>query len=182
MGFIKKFFGFILFLALLLAGIGFILPDHSNVERSITISSPIENVFSKVSDFREFNKWSPWAKKDPQTQYTFSEKTSGVGASMQWQSKHPYVGTGSQTITAVEPNKRVEIKLHFDDQGDAFAYYELIPDVTNTKITWGFESKFGYNLIERYMGLMFDKWIGEEYEQGLTDLKNLLENPPIKQS
>ena len=47
--------------------------------------------------------------------------------------------------------------------------------VEGTKITWGFDSDLGMNPIARWMGLMFDSWIGADYETGLANLKNLVE-------
>ena len=60
-------------------------------------------------------------------------------------------------------------------QGTAVAGFTLEPEGEGTKVTWGFEADLGYNPVTRYMGLMFDSWIGADYEAGLASLKALVE-------
>lgn len=155
--------------------VGFMLPRSAHVERSITINSTPEKVFGYVNNFREFNTWSPWAKRDPETQYRYSGPDAGVGATMAWQSSDPSVGKGSQRIIASEPGKRVVVALDFDDH-HATAYYVLVPEGDITRVTWGFDSDLGMNPIARYFGLFFDKMIGADYEQGLGFLKARVES------
>jgi hypothetical protein len=42
-------------------------------------------------------------------------------------------------------------------------------------VTWGFDCDLGTNPIMRYVGLMFDQWIGADYEKGLAKLKEVME-------
>lgn len=156
--------------------VGLMLPDRVHIERSTDINASADKVFALVNNFREFNKWSPWAKLDPDTQYTFSGPDSGVGAMMSWQSTHANVGSGSQRIVESEPHKHVGVTLNFSDQGLAMATYDLASQDSNTKITWGFSMDLGANPIARYFGLFFDGMIGSDYERGLAALKTLAEN------
>ena len=47
---------------------------------------------------------------------------------------------------------------------------------------WGhhkfIDTDFGFNLPSRFFGLMFEKWLGPDYETGLTNLKRLAESLP----
>jgi hypothetical protein len=156
--------------------IGFMLPSKMHVQRSINIETPASIVFPYVNDLKMFNQWSPWARVDPDTQYTFEGPGSGVGARMLWGSENPGVGSGFQEITASEPNRRVEVVLDFGDQGTGYSYYDLKPDGDNTIITWGFDTEFGYDLVGRYFGLMMDGLVAAEYDKGLANLKALVEN------
>ena len=151
--------------------IGLLLPRSVHVERSIVIEAPPSVVFALVNDYRAFNRWSPWARIDPDTEYQFEGPASGVGARMRWDSDHPSVGSGSQEIIASEPNRRVAMALDFGAQGTATAYYDLAPQGAHTRITWGFDTDFGYDLLGRYFGLLFDRLIGADYERGLANLK-----------
>lgn len=162
------------------AGVGFLLPGTVHVERSVAINAPADKVFPYVTDFRKFNKWSPWAQVDPTTKYVFEGETGEPGAKMSWTSEHPNVGAGSQTILAVDPNKRVEVELDFGDQGTATAFYSLVPSGTATEVTWGFDTDLGSNPLARYFGLMFDAWIGADYEKGLASLKMLVEASAVE--
>ena len=150
------------------------LPAQIHVERATVVSAAPSEVFSLVNDFRQFNRWSPWAEIDPATEYTYSGPAAGVGARMAWVSDHPNVGSGSQEIVASEPYDRVEVKLEFGPDV-AHAYYALSPVSGGTNVVWAFDADFGYNPIGRYMGLMLDKWIGADYERGLANLKRVIE-------
>ena len=97
---------------------------------------------------------------------------------MNWSSANPGVGSGSQTITRLEPGRTVETALDFGVQGTANASIDLEPAGAGTKVTWGFTTDLGFNPIYRYFGLMFDSWIGGDYEKGLAKLKTVVESAP----
>ncbi len=156
--------------------IGLALPSSMHVERSIVIEAPPSAVFTYVNDLKAFNEWSPWARIDPDTKYTFEGPPSGVGAKMIWSSENPGVGFGAQQITFSEPGRRVEVALDFGDQGTGSSFYELKPQGQGTEIVWGFDSDFGYDLIGRYFGLLMDDMVAAEYEKGLVNLKEVVEN------
>ncbi len=154
---------------------GFLLPSEQFVSRSVVVEADQAEVFALVNDYRQFNRWSPWAAKDPDTKYEFSGPDSGVGAKMSWQSEDPNVGSGSQEIIEVEPGSRVRTRLTFEGFDSAsYASFKLEPADTGTRVTWEFEANLD-SLIGRYMGLMMDKWVGADYEQGLARLKEIAE-------
>lgn len=178
MKFLKRLLFFLVGLIVLLAVVGLFLPKSVSVQRSVQIDQSPAVVFGYLDNFKKFNEWSPWAERDPNTKYTFSGPESGAGAKMSWESDHPQVGSGSQEIKAVDPGKEVKVNLDFGDNGQADAFYKVDPKDGGSHVTWGFTSDFGYNLIGRYMGLFFDKWIGADYEKGLASLKTLVEKIP----
>ncbi len=158
-----------------LYAVGLFLPDDVHVERSVMINASPERVFPYVNDFRRFNEWQPWAQLDPQTQFTHSGPATGVGARMKWSSEHPNVGRGSQEIIESQPNERVVTLLDFGEQGTAKSYLQLNAEGNSTKVTWGFDTDLQGDVVARYLGLMFDSWIGQDYEKGLASLKSLVE-------
>ena len=165
-------------LLIVLVAVGFLLPSTAHVERHILIQAEPAQIFPFLNAPRAFNLWSPWARRDPQTRYDFSGPERGEGAHMRWHSEHPQVGSGSQEIIASVPDQRVAVALDFGSQGTAVAYYDLQRIEGATEVTWGFDTDFGYDLIGRYFGLLFERWIGPDYEQGLLNLKQLVESPP----
>lgn len=172
---LRILFKLMLTIAVLFIVIAFFLPKQQQVERSIQVNAPAAQIMPYLTNLKTFNQWSPWAKIDPQgTQYTFTGPASGVGAKMAWSSENKNVGSGSQEIKQVSPN-RVDTYLDFGPQGNADAFWELTPNANGTQITWGFETDLGNNPVARWMGLMMDKFVGESYAEGLNDLKNLVE-------
>ena len=166
----------IVVLAAVLVVIAYFLPRNVSVSRSIEIAAPPAAIYPLVSDLRKMNSWSPWAERDPDAEYTFTGPAEGVGQTMNWKSDNPNVGSGSQTITMLEPDSAVQTALDFGPEGTAAASFNLVPDGQTTKVTWGFNTDLGLNPVSRYFGLMFDGWIGPDYEQGLANLKELSES------
>lgn len=167
-------YGLVVTLAALIA-IAFFLPSKVVLDRSIVIKAPAGKVFPFINDLRKHNVWSPWAKIDPQTQYTFTGPDSGKGQKVFWSSENASVGKGTQEITDSVANRRVATKLDFGAQGQAKAAFDLAGDGVGTKVTWSFETDLEANPASRYMGLLFNKWVGDAYEKGLESLKETVE-------
>ncbi|MCB1043171.1 MAG: SRPBCC family protein [Acidobacteria bacterium] len=166
-------------LIVVVVGVGFFLPNTAHVERSIVINAPACHVYALVNSYRGFNRWSPWAQIDPAgTTYERTGPEWGVGAKQSWSSDNKNVGSGSQEIVSSTACSEVRSKLDFGPQGVADAFFVMAPEGDGTKVTWGFDTAFGMNLIGRYFGLMFDKMIGGDYEKGLAALKSLAESAP----
>lgn len=153
----------------------YLLPREARVLRTVDIAAPPATVYAIVSDLRRFNEWSPWLELDPNAEFTFTGPVEGVGQTMNWQSSNPNMGTGSQTIARLEQEKAVEVDLNFGAMGPALAFTDLEPTPIGTRVTWGFSTDLGFNPVARYMGMMFDGWIGGDYERGLTKLKAVAE-------
>lgn len=165
-------------LAVLLLAAGLFLPKSAHVERSVVTTATFETVYGIVNGFARFNEWSPWVDEDPATKYTFSGPPTGVGAKMSWTSDKPEVGAGSQEITAVDPGRSVTTRLDFGDQGQASSRIDLAGEAGGTRITWSFDTSFEDDYFGRYFGLLFDRLIGADYEEGLARLKALAEAAP----
>jgi carbon monoxide dehydrogenase subunit G len=171
---VKWILSIVLVLALVFIGGAYVLPDSAVVQRQIEIAAPPEKVFAAVGDLKRFGEFSPWAELDPKAEYVFEGADAAVGQKMSWTSKDANVGSGSMTITERVDNRRVAYDLNFGGMGAAKASFELAPSGTGTAVTWGFKTELR-NPMERWMGLMFDRWIGADYEKGLAKLKAVAE-------
>jgi dienelactone hydrolase len=157
-----------------------LMPAHTHVERSIVIDASPTTVYRYVADFRQFNRWSPWAQHDPETKYEFSGPAIGAGSRMAWFSEHPKVGSGSQQVVEAAPPHKLKVKLEFgEDMGPTFGSYTLEPQDKSTKLVWAFDADFGLNPLHRFFGLWMDRMVGPDYEQGLTSLKQLVESEAV---
>lgn len=178
MGILKKILLGIVVLVALLVVVGLFLPSSAHVERSAVIAAPICTVHALANGYARFNEWSPWAKRDPNTKYTYEGPDSGVGAKMSWASDDRNVGAGSQEIVESKPFELVRTKLDLGDQGTADAFFRLSKEGEGTKVVWGFDTDFGWSLIGRYFGLAMDSLVGDDYEKGLANLKTFAESLP----
>jgi len=172
--FLRRLVISLLILLVLLLAAGLFLPRTAHVERSIVIDAPGEKVFALISDFKAWEKWSPWYGIDPETKYTYSG--SGLGARTTWQSNERSVGSGSQEITAIDAPKSMTTALDFGTEGPAVANFTLVPDGSGTRVTWAFDVDFSDSYFGRYFGLAMDRMLGGSYESGLANLKKLAES------
>ena len=157
--------------------IGYLLPSQVHVERSITVERPASMMFALLNSYEYNKKWSPKAQRDPDAEFVVSGPSSGVGARLSWIGDPRLVGSGWQEIIASTPDEQIDIKLDFDAQGIAETGFTLLAQGDTTKITWTFDSDLTEGLgfldafLARYFGLLFDQWIGGDYEKGLVNLK-----------
>lgn len=174
MKFLKWIFYLVAAVALVVVVGSFLLPAQAVVIRSIEIAAPPDKVFAIVGDLRRFDEFSPWADRDPDIAYSFEGTESGLGQIMRWSSNNPDVGSGSQRIIEYDPPNYAELALDFGTMGRAIASWDLVPSQTGTTATWGFRSDLK-GIPEKWFGLMFDRWIGPDYEKGLAKLKTVAE-------
>jgi len=171
---LKWLFYLVAAIALIIVGGSFLLPAKAVVTRSIGIAAPPDKVFAIVGDLRRFRDFSPWADLDPDIKYTFEGPESGVGQLMKWSSENADVGSGSQTIVKYEPPTFVENQIDFGMRGKSTASFDLVPSTAGTNVTWTFNSDLE-GIPAKWFGLMFDRWIGADYEKGLAKLKAVAE-------
>lgn len=176
MKFLKWTLAVLALLGAVLVGGSLLLPAQTQVERSVLIQAPPGEVFATLNSFQRYNQWSPWFAADPQARYEYTGPAEGVGAGMQW-SGNRAVGSGSQEILESVPNQKIVVALDFGGSA-AQATYTLAPEGAGTRVQWRFQARHGYNPFNRWMGLLFDKMIGADFERGLAALKGLLEQRP----
>ena len=174
---LKWLFYVIVLVAIVIVGGSFVLPSQVTVTRSTEIAAPPEKVFAIVGDYRRFTEFSPWADIDPNTKYTIEGPDGGVGQKMTWQSDNPDVRTGSQTIVEYQAPSLVKSALDLGPMGKPTATWNLEPAGAGTKATWTLDSPLD-GMVARWLGfLMFETWVGAEYEKGLARLKVAAEKP-----
>lgn len=153
------------------------LPDSYALSRSAVIAAPPAAVFSHLEDFRKWDAWSPWAKRDPGAKTTFSGSPSGKGAVFQW-AGNAEVGEGRMTIVDSRPAEALAIRLDFTKPYPATSdvTFALKPEAGGTRVTWSMSGRTSY--IERafctLMGGM-ERIVGPDYEKGLASLKAAVE-------
>jgi hypothetical protein len=151
-------------------------PDELRVERSITILAPASLAFARVNDLRKWQEMSPYVKEDPAAKCTFSGPSAGVGSSLEW-AGNAKVGAGRMTITDSRPDELVRFKFEFFKPWYCTNTTDFIFRTTGAgaEVTWAMSMK--NNLVAKASGLVMnmDKLMGESFEAGLMNLKNLAE-------
>lgn len=172
---LKWLIGIVVVLAVVFVGGAYLLPREVNVARSIEVDAPADQVFPLVNSMKATESWSPWLDRDPNVKLTYTGPDAGVGNKLQWASKDPQVGNGTQEIVVSEENALVKTALDFGDMGLAEAQFILEGSGDKTDVTWTLSTDMGMNPMMRWMGLMMDGWVGADYEKGLANLKAVAE-------
>jgi Polyketide cyclase / dehydrase and lipid transport len=150
-----------------------IQPSKGYVERTVVINAPVQEVFRELNTYQTFTLWSPWAKMDANAKYTYDGPDSGVGAKMAWEGKS--IGKGSQWIEASTPDKHIKNVINFEDlNGVFYAQYILEPEGNQTKLTWTYDG-VNNGFLGKMRWLFMKGALGAQYEEGLHDLKYLIE-------
>ncbi len=178
---LKKLFYGVIGLIAALAVIGLALPREVRIERETVIAASPAVVFAYLNGWQHFNEWSPWAALDPNTKYSYEGPLTGVGAKQSWTSEMHSVGSGSQQITAIEPDKSITIQLMLPDMAPSVVTQVLTPQGEGTKVVWAMEADMGLNPLNRWFGLLLPRFIGPDYEKGLANMKPLIEALPKAQ-
>lgn len=154
-------------------------PDEFNVTRSATMAAPPQAVFEHVNDLHKWQAWSPWAKLDPQATQRFEGPPAGTGSVFAWSGNND-VGEGKQTIVESKPAELVRFKLEFirPFAGTNDVLFTFKPEGSGTHVTWTMSGEA--NFISKAMSLVMDcdKMCGDFFEQGLANLKAIVEGTP----
>lgn len=153
-------------------------PKAFAVERDIIIQKPKAEVFNYVRSLRDQQKWSAWAKKDPNQVVTYTGTDGHAGATAHWVGNKE-VGEGVQEIKKVVEGERIDSQLRFikpfKSQSDCYFITEDAGD-NNTKLRWGFTGKMNPPMNVFMLFMNMDKTVGKDFEEGLGNLKAILEH------
>lgn len=155
-------------LALIVAAV---LPKTFHAEGSAVISKPNAEVFNYVKHIKNQEHFGVWFEQDPNIIKTSEGNDGTVGFKYIWKSEE--VGNGSQVITNIEENKRVDIDLFLMDSTKPAKSFFTTEEVSanETKVRWVVDGEMPYPF--NLMSLVYD--MNKDFEQGTANLKAVLE-------
>lgn len=150
------------------------VPKEFNSERSIVIDKPKSQVFEYIRFVRNQDNFGVWQLSDPDLKYTEEGVDGTVGYKYSWDGE--VTGKGSQKIVEISSPDSIVTELDFGMGEPANSFFRLVEQSpSQTKVTWGMRGRSPYPL--NVFSLIFD--IGKDFEQGLHNLKELLENQEL---
>jgi hypothetical protein len=154
-------------------------PGEFRVTRSADVAAPQAAVFDQVNDLHKFEKWNPWGKIDPAMKVSYEGAAAGVGSVYKW-AGNKEVGEGQMTITESRPSDLVRIKLEFFKPFASVADTEFTfkPQGHQTAVTWSMSGKNNFIAKAMCLFMSMDKMIGGQFENGLADMKTIVEAAP----
>jgi len=162
--------GTFLIFILTLVILGLKQPVIAETSKSVIIDKPVETIFEECVSLRKFVVWSPWTMKDPKMEVSFSDEDGTVGSWYKWKGNRK-VGMGKMTILEIVPNQSIKIELSFGFRSKSTALFSFKESGSGTLVTWSFESEIGKNPLKRAMIPTMNKYIGNDFELGLQNLK-----------
>jgi uncharacterized protein YndB with AHSA1/START domain len=174
-----------LFLLLLLAAVSAFIayvslqPNTFRIARSAVIDAPPERIYPLINDLQEWPRWSPWSRLDPQQNVTYEGSPLGAGAIMAW-SGNKNVGVGKMKIVESSQNERIRLKLQFIKPMKAIndVQFDLKPiSETRTEVLWTMSGRNEFMAKAMHAFMNVDRMVGGQFEQGLANLKALVEAP-----
>jgi carbon monoxide dehydrogenase subunit G len=151
-------------------------PSEFRIARSTTISAPPAAVFAQVNDFHKWEAWNPWGKIDPAMKQTYEGAPAGIGAIYTWAGNNE-VGEGRMTITESRPSGLIRIKLEFFKPfaGTNIAEFTFKPEGNQTVVAWSMTGTRNFMLKAFGLFMSMDKMVGGMFEQGLAQMKAVVE-------
>jgi hypothetical protein len=149
------------------------------VEREINVSKPKAEVFEYVKFLKNQDNYSKWANMDPAMKKEFRGTDGEVGFVSAWDSEMKDVGKGEQEITKITDGERIDYELRFIEPFESTDYTYMVTEGLNDSVTivkWGFDGKMKYPMNLMLLFMDMEGMLGGDLEQGLTNLKGVLES------
>lgn len=159
-------------LVVVLTAVAFLLPSRRQVTRSVEVKAPVAAIFPLINNLKTgWPQWNPFVDPADKTyRINYSGPEEGVGASQAWDGET--TGEGKMKIVRADPTRGVDYQvmlMHDSYRMDSSFTCEQKGDVT--VLTWTCDTEVGTNPIQRYFGLMTDRFLGPEMEKGLGAIK-----------
>ena len=173
----------ILLAALLLMGL--FLPKEYALSRTVTIQRSNADVYNYVKYLKNQSQYSVWAKMDPNQITTYTGEDGQVGFTSAWNSQVDSVGAGAQTIVAMNEGTSIDYEIIFTEPFESTMQTSMLfapVDSSSTKVTWNFRGDMNYPFNVMLLVYDMEKSLGKDLQQGLNNLKELLEKESASSS
>lgn len=154
--------------------LGAIMPRRYNVEKTIVINKPINEVMDKVGNLNYYASWNPWQQMDMQATKIITGIPKTVDHKYSWHGKK--IGEGSLTVNSIDDNH-----IHFDLEflkpwkshaKDNWSFERV--NGNETKVTWHNSGDLPWPMA-RLMGPLINKNLNHQFKKGLENLKKMVE-------
>lgn len=178
---IKKILIAIGIIIALLLLVGLFVKKEYHVKKEVTINLPIQQVYDYIKLLKNQDNYSKWNKLDPAMKKSYKGTDGTIGFVSHWESDKEDVGWGEQEIKKIDEGKRIDVELRFikpfESTSNAYVTTTALSP-NQTKVEWGFDGKMAYptNLFLLFMDMQ--EMIGGDLQEGLDNLKKILEQNP----
>lgn len=147
------------------------------IEKEIIIDRPYTEVFNHIKYVKNQEKFSIWASMDPNMKRSYKGEDGRKGFIARWESKKENVGTGEQEIIKIDPYRRIDIELRFEEPFESISPTYIITQKEtpySTRVIWGFEGNIEYPMNMMLWFTDIETLMGNNLQLGLNNLKETL--------
>lgn len=168
--------GVLLLTALLLAGLGALLPRQWRVEESVMINAPPAAIHGWVNDLQHWPDWAQWNQAELAPENEVSRPSAGPGARLTWYGRagRGDPAAGEVRIVRSQPDEGVWFENRTGDGDLSHAAVTYTPRPGVTEVTWRDEGRLPPIVGGLFLDL-FQKRLGQHMKSGLERLKELVE-------
>jgi hypothetical protein len=156
--------------------IGLVIPKELKSTRTIVINKPAHEIFDYIKFLKNQIEYSKWAKMDANAVYTYTGTDGQPGFISAWKGNKK-VGEGEQEILKAE-NNRIDTELRFIKPfaSKAKSFIEVRNTTSSTsEVSWGMVGNTPYPFNALKLFINFEKSIGNDFSEGLANLKQKME-------
>jgi hypothetical protein len=171
-----KVIGLAMVVSLFLAAvISQFLPSEVFVQAEKIVPANPPEIYDVVARPTTWKDWTAWnTERYPEMTWEYEGAEEGVGAIMSW--SEPSQPSGRLEITAADSSPEVaqiNYNLWFGGQSEPGTGQITIEKQGDgsSRVRWTGKLKLTRNPIERYMGLLLDDWIRQDFQMGLERLE-----------
>lgn len=127
------------------------------------------------------DNFSVWAALDPNMQKSSDAVDGTVGYLSRWHSENSDVGSGEQQIIAITEGERIDLQLTFHQSFASVSHAYMTTAALSagqTRVSWNFSRQLPYPVNLMLLFVDVEGMIAEDLQQGLENLKLILEMPP----
>jgi hypothetical protein len=156
-------------LFLVVAAISLLLPSHVRISRAINIQAAPLKIWAQVDDMRRWKQWNPFFSQLDSGRIHYVDSINGrpvlmeiAGTSVKWQE--------------IKSDERVAV-LQKEGKTSLINGWKCItgPSSGSTTLQWFMDFKLRWYPWEKFASLSFERSYGSRMEQGLKELKNIVE-------
>jgi effector-binding domain-containing protein len=180
MKFLKVLLAIVIIVVAMVVIAGLVIDGKYNVERTATIDGCYGDVQSQITDFNNWQNWSPWLDKAKQAgqevEFTYSEEQGAVGSFYTWESATDAIGSGKMEISEIAEGK-LDFHLTFTSpmEAEADGHVSYSSGSDGVDVAWGM---YGEN---SFIGKIFFSLMGQsdvlagDFDKGLDLMKTHVE-------
>jgi len=171
-------FGIIAGIVVVVLIVAAVAPKDYNVQRSIIINKPRQEVFAYIKYLRNQDNYNKWVMTDPNKRMTYRGTDGTEGFASAWDSDIKQAGKGEQTIKKIIEGERIDLQVVFIKPFAGIAdTYMATQSVTSnsTSVKWNFDSRMSYPMNIVLLFINMDKMMGADMDTSLNNLKSVLE-------